>query len=362
MTSRSEPPASPRRFGRGAALLVTVGALWSPRQAFAQAPESLELRWRAPSECPSEQQVRARIRQLAGSALAQEAPVRADATIVRGRDDRLHLELVVHVGDLVGTRRIEGTSCEDLAGAAAVALALLLRSPTPLSEEDLGASGAGGPSPDGSSAAEPGSAGERRGTEGGESASNAAPEPARPPLQSPTDRRPRRWHGLLQAPLATVGVGPLPEPSFGLAAAAGASFARWRFLAEGTGWLGQRMTVRDDPSIRADVHLVAAGLLTCWEAVRGRFGLAPCVVMTVEHLWARGTGPHVTPRTADATWIAPGLGGQAFWHPVPWFGLVGQVTAQIEASRPRIAIDGVGTLGRTQPASMALAIGLEWIL
>jgi hypothetical protein len=38
------------------------------------------------------------------------------------------------------------------------------------------------------------------------------------------------------------------------------------------------------------------------------------------------------------------------------------VSGQIEGSRPRIAIDDVGTLGQVRSISLMVAAGVEWIL
>jgi len=156
-------------------------------------------------------------------------------------------------------------------------------------------------------------------------------------------------------------VGTLPEPGIGVAVAGGASFHRWRFLVEGAVWRTQRMTASDEPGVGADVGLITVGPRACWAAVQGRFELAPCLVLTVQHLWAEGSGDHIAPRSAEATWLAAGAGAQARWRLAAWFALVGRVSAQVETSRPIVAIDGVGTLGQIGPVSLTLALGPEWI-
>src|SRR5213078_3096462 len=123
------PRADRRWCGQSASMIAALVALLAPTRALAQSSEPpLDLHWDAPAGCPSERYVRDRIRKLAGSARSTDAPVRAEATVTRSDDGQFHLDLAVHVGDLVGARKIDGRSCEDLAGAAAVALALLLRS------------------------------------------------------------------------------------------------------------------------------------------------------------------------------------------------------------------------------------------
>jgi hypothetical protein len=362
------------------AVVFFASSLLAPSRAFAQAAEPFDLEWDAPAECPSERQVRERIRKLAGSAGSTEAPLQAEARITRGEDSRLHLELVVRAGKLVGTRKIDGRSCDDLAGATAVALALLLRSSTPLREEDLagnehgetlpsGGGTTGAPSASGSDANR-GSAPSSETSPGAAAAPPASSasspttsEPERPPARAPQDETPstRTWRVLIQAPLVAFAVGTMPEPGVGVAAAAGASFDRWRFLVEGDLWRTQRMTASDEPSVGADVGLISVGPRACWAALQGNFELAPCLVLTVQHLSAEGSGDHIAPRTAEATWLAAGAGARARWRLAAWFALVGRLSAEVETSRPIVAIDGVGTLGQIGPVSLTLALGPEWI-
>jgi hypothetical protein len=166
---------------------------------------------------------------------------------------------------------------------------------------------------------------------------------------------------LLQAPLAAFRLGGLPEPSLGLAVAGGASVGRWRFLVEGALWRAQHMTARDEPGAGADVRLITVGPRMCWAAIQGVFDLAPCLTLTVEHVWAEGTGEHIAPRTAETTWLAAGIGVGTRWRMNSWFALAGRASAEIETSRPKITIDGVGQIGRLGPAALTVMLGPEWI-
>ena len=94
----------------------------------AQPIPSVDLEWSAPADCPRREDVQARIRKLAGKRKWTALPLRAEAVIVRKEDGRLRLRLVLHAGEMVGERNIEGSSCSALAGATAVVVALMFRS------------------------------------------------------------------------------------------------------------------------------------------------------------------------------------------------------------------------------------------
>jgi hypothetical protein len=363
MTSRSAQPGEHR-----AAALAALCTALSCVPARAQTAELVELTWDAPSGCPAASDVQARIRKLAASARPSGTALRADATITRDAGGGLLLELVIRAGDLVGERTIEGGSCDALAGAAAVNLALLLASREPLSAADVGA-------PPGASAAEPAKPAEPQPTQE-QSPQPEAAQPEQPDDDDNTDDddgkddgdededapSTRSWRGLLDAPLGTLELGPTPEPSLGGALAIGLWIDRWRVLAEASLWQGQELTATTHLPASAEIDRFAATLRTCWTFRFGRFELAPCVHVSLQHVSARGKGPQIAARTDASTWVAPGVGVQGRYDLASWLALLASVDGRIEGSRPRIAIDGLGRVGQLGPAAVKIALGLEWIL
>ena len=116
---------------------------FSARTALAQGSVPVQLAWRAPASCPQEAQVRQKLRDLLGTNAGDAASSRLRA---EGRidpvGDRFRLTLNIHYDLVNGTRVVEGSSCEDLGGVAAITLALLFRaehsSSAPLTARDLG--------------------------------------------------------------------------------------------------------------------------------------------------------------------------------------------------------------------------------
>ena len=372
MTGR--PSRSGIRQPVALALFTLLGWLVSPN-ALAQPAPALNLRWEAPVGCPQQNDVQARIRKLAGSASSSAGPLQADGTITQTDGGRFQLKLVMRSGNLVGEREIESQSCKDLAGAAAVTLALLMRSEEPFSEHDLGdhpisdaPTGSTEPSSSDSSAAgnpkqaEPAKsdAGEVRSSTSNPATAPVAPadDPAKPPI-APANRR---WHLALQAPVAALSFGPLPKPSWGVALAAGASYDNWRFSLGGAKWQRQSVPAGDFPGFGADVDRLTATLRACPTQRFSVVELAPCLALSLEHASARGTGTHLASRSEQASWLALGGAAQARLYLAPWFSLVVGVDALLEASRPQISIDGVGNVAKLGPAAFTVMVGPEWIL
>jgi hypothetical protein len=263
---------------------ATIGALalvLLPDPGFAQ-ESPLRFHWDAPPNCPREAAVLDRIRLLSDSASGRtkESLLRAEGRIEALRD-RFRLTLAIHYGQVNGTRVIDSTSCEDLGGAAAVALSLLVRvertSSAPLTEGDLhGSPGvavqtsqpsgtAGAPTPQPSTAAAGGtpqpavvpaaptpqqpSTLPTAQTAHPSTIPRAAASPsppvdgrsARPAERSPSPREgpsapAARWHLSLRAPTLNADVGALPHLSYGVGLAAGFRYDAVRVSLAGTLW------------------------------------------------------------------------------------------------------------------------------
>ncbi|HKO53712.1 MAG TPA: hypothetical protein VJV79_38650, partial [Polyangiaceae bacterium] len=315
-----------RRFE--AYLLCGAGLAYAGR-ASAQPTAPIELKWNALESCPSADSVLARVHKIAGSTRATPNTLRAEATITQPSDGLFRLRLEIHYGELGAVRNIEGKSCKDLAGAAAVALALLLSSEEPLSERDLAGTSATGANPGGD-------AGRNQQATSPNPPTTPPNQPAPPPGDSAATASnpasgetgpPRRWRLLLVAPLGALSFGPLQQVSRGLGVAAGLSFDRWRFLAEGKLWASQRETtvsnLGDEYAVELDRFTV--GARGCRSVFGARFEFAPCMLMSVHHLSVRGTGRNLVSSADTVTWASVGIGAHARLLITPWVGLIAGV-------------------------------------
>jgi len=339
----------------------------------------VELQWDVPAGCPSAARVSERIRKLAGPIKTSSTPLRAEATITRRDDGKLHLHLVIHAGDAVGARDVDAKSCDDLGGVAAVALALLLRSPDPLVAKDLSAvpedvtpSEGGGPGNTTESTSTP----ENTNQPGGTTAPSQPNAPSTPPQSEPDSRartgesRASRldWHLLLRAPVGALAIGPLPNASLGVMLGVGVRLSRWSILAEGALWSTQSDSLADSPGASAELERKSARLDFCYSIGSPRWQIAPCALLGLEHISARGSGSYVAAQSASTTWIAPGLGLASGLEIASWLELVATAAAQIETARPEILVQPtVGyeavTPGASKlaPMSVTITVGPQFI-
>ncbi|MBX3273289.1 MAG: hypothetical protein KF729_23705, partial [Sandaracinaceae bacterium] len=88
--------------------------------------EGLSLSWSAPPGCPDRATVAAQIEELLGRALVAAPPARVEAAMARD-GGRLRLDLELVRGDEpASTRTLEGPTCEALAEAGALVIALAI--------------------------------------------------------------------------------------------------------------------------------------------------------------------------------------------------------------------------------------------
>jgi hypothetical protein len=182
---------------------------------------------------------------------------------------------------------------------------------------------------------------------------------------SPGGSSARRWNLLLRAPILAADMGPLPDPSVGVGLGAGIRYEAWRFLVAGHLYREQAVTATDPGSAfaaGADLKRMTAHLAICrgWRSVP--FEIAPCVGLAIEHATARGFGQGVSPDVQSAVWAAPSAGAAVHWYALKWAALFVGAEGQLELSRPRILIEGLGEVRQLGAVSARVTAGMEWIL
>ncbi len=358
--------------GRRAHLLRTLQAIgfvmgsWAAPVA-AQAVGGLDLDWQAPPNCPSQAFVRERVRALVGSSASSQRSLKASA-LVAATSGGFELKLSIRSPGLTGERTIRSDTCKDLAGAAAVAIALLI------AQSEPHAPGADEPT---SSAKPPGSL---DGAAVGNDQTPAPPPPAAtspgkadaaPPLQptssDPETPRPaadapaRAWRWLLLLPGAALDLGPLSGLSGGGTGAVGLRSKHWQAFVAGS-WLWPR-TLRppEFPGYGAKVWRGSAEAWACRPYRSGQLELSPCVLLGAEYLRVRGSGYGVTPQAAATAWASIGAGLLGRYYLNDWLAVTLGVGGKVAAVRPQIVVEGLGTLERASAAALTIRLGPEWI-
>jgi hypothetical protein len=324
----------------------------------------MTLEWEAPPSCPQRGEVLDRIRALAGSSVEKTDGLSVEGSIERA-GNRYSLKLLVRDGREVRKRVITSESCADLAGAAAVTLALLLG--IDVSSEGL--------TEDGSPQTEttPGAAGtttdgqnkpsDQRTDQGGKRANQRLAESTRETRSETPDASPsgRRWAVVLRAPAATADLGPLPHPALGLGLGVGVRYGSWRAVL--SGHVSQKQTVNapePNDTSGAELERLTAELSGCYGFRSRDVEIAPCLALALEHVTARGFGEGVAPQSARAAWPALGAGVAAHWYPAKFLAIFVTFTGYVELSRPRLVIEGLGDVAELEPAAAGAAVGAEW--
>jgi hypothetical protein len=318
-----------------------------PRSALAQALP-LDLVWRAPPECPQRDAVVARARALLGSKALKTELVQAQGTIEK-QGEGFELTLAIDEGGKGGERRVWARQCEELSGAAAIALVLLLTS-------DSARAGPG----DTAAAPSAGDAGQ---------GPQVAARPKPPPkpadenddsVDAPATPHARRWRLLAMAPQLVVGIGPLPKPSIGLGAGLGLQGRGWSIRLLGQ-WFSSQAVAAPVQPYGADVKRVSARLWGCWDLQRAGWSFSPCVQSSLARLQATGYGPRLRPGTQSETVAAVGVGAVGRLQATDWLALTAAGGIQIELSRPIILLGSLGTVRQLAPLSAVVQLGPEWI-
>jgi len=350
------------RFGRSprsyclslACALLGIGwFVLSPKKAMAQPVPGLSVVWEAPAHCPQQPELIERVRKLAGPANSAPVALEVEGAITGPDNGHFHLKLVMRSGGAIGVRNIDSVSCTDLTRAAGVAIALLLRSEATLSDTQ------DSPDVSGDSGA-PISSEDRNRSQPPSAPAREVPPP--PPAKAPVIASPSNGYLRLRVPLAAVSVGPLPRPDWGVAVALGAGARDFRVWLQATDWLHQDVPAKDYPGYSATVSRISASLQGCWARRFSAFEVAPCVVISAEHITARGAGQNIAAQTQHVTWFGGGLGAQGRLYLANRFSLVLSVEGIAQASRPKLTLGGVGLVDELGAASFVATLGPEWIL
>lgn len=323
----------------------------------AQPTARLALTWSGPPGCPTTENVQARIDALLGgdASASSVADVRASGQVERV-DSGYKLLLNMGVGSTPSSRVIEARTCDELAGAAAIAIALLARSTLSGNSDSSSGGTSSAPSSSSSSSA-------ADGREHPPPPATHPPEPDAPGAkQEPRDAAlSSRLRLVLDAPIGLAGWGSQPSTQLGLAGAVGARWRALRLSVRGELWqprteqvsgFATRFTLR---SARADACIIQTAL---------GVELGPCLGAAVQRLTGDGVTSRVfSAKSVTATWVS-GAVGLFVSLPTPGFAhlrFFGDATVLVSPLRPRFVIDQLGPVHEPALAAPRVDLGCEWI-
>lgn len=303
-----------------AAAAAGSALLFASALASAQDVGSLALDWRAPANCPGEQDVTREIAALLDGRATERAPVRARARARRVSSK--HWTTTVHVEKqgVQGRRTLEAESCQALTEAVALVIALAI--------------------------------------DPGFSNDSLLPKETEPPPEPNTPTNPLTWSGVASLG-GIVDTQSLPGVAGGLQAGLGVEYGGLLLGASGRYLFGRATTAADHPSARATIDLAAAALESCYFLSLSDWRLGPCAALELGRLRAESEG--VTDPSAGRTlWLAVDAGVVARWRfRAPW-GLSLGLSAIAPLQRPTFEITGISEpVYAVKPVSFRASLSIE---
>lgn len=369
------PSLGPRRSGtslhgtsRAVIAASLVGHLLCARSAAAETQQGLDLVWRAPPGCPSREFVQGRIRELLGESAERATHLHVQGEIERTRG---RFRLTLSSRDDVGSskRVIEADSCADLAGAAAVAIGLLIRvelesrgAETPSAALPTKSAAAGqSAAPEQNAAETPAQSGPartRRANTGPRTPESAPGKGSRNASSEASDEGYPRF--LVQAPLVGIDFGPLPEPRPTLGLALGLQLPSWDVSLGAHTSAAQTTWASGVPRYGAELSRATLTLQACQRWAFQQLEGGPCIHLAVDRLTGRGVGEELQSRTQHVLVFAAGGGALGRWRVSQSVGVILSIAGQYEASRPRLRFNGLSELEQLAAFGLSVKSGLEW--
>lgn len=321
-------------WGVGIGLSLALSAAQSTGQG--SDPARLSLRFEGQAGCPTAQEIRGNIDRLLGRPADQllSEPLQVTATVNELSPNRFSLDLRIEPESRGGERQLIGSSCEELARASAVIVALAIDPELRVEDE-----------PAEVTPAQPAV------VAGGITSSTAEPPASAPPPKEvgavappPAARRAATGEqDVLSWRLRTLGaltIGELPEPAPGALVGGGVSLDSMVLWLNG-GFLGWQKKELD--RYGGEFLLLGGGLSVCWEVRRGRFWAGPCA--GVELRWLQASGLGIANARTEGRLLMELAGGAEvgfqFWR--DWAAFVsGQLL--VPQQRPSFVVDELGAV------------------
>ena len=357
MMSPLAPIRDRARFFAGlrASSILTVMTL--SRLGFAQSKAAIELVWDAPSQCPTANDVQDHIRGIVGDLEVPPTHLRAEGRILR-IGERYRLTLVITSGTATGTRELESDSCEHLAGAAGVALSLLVQVAS-TTDEML--------TPDVLGEPFPGSPRRQNPTQETTSSGSGPPvtehKPQRPEPESREDLGSASKNEVdvhLRLPTVATSLGTAPGLTVGYGLGLGVTYAQWEGAVTGYYW-PERHISSQWPGYGANLTRYSADLDICRTWRVESFEAGPCVRAGVMRAIGSGTGTGMVLKSASATVFTAGAALMARFYFSKRIALLVTGGSEMASARPQLVNPAFGQIYEFARVSFKFSLGSEWI-
>jgi hypothetical protein len=279
------------------------------------------IEWDAPAPpCPTVTEVEDAVRRMAGR-MPDASEIRARAQVSRA-GERWSLRLTTEVGERVQERALEADTCEALAKATAIVIAVAV-DPIGAAHEVRNAQRIEAPSP------------ERP------PASAAATETAAETEVAPSPRATVTTNRKVRAPVRVhfgagggVVIGVLPGVSGGPVAALGLTAGRFRAELRGAWWAPR---LGRDGGVTARIQVGTVGFMACGEPGPTRATFPICAGIESGAMRARGVAV-TNPRTQHLAWAAALIGAGVRGWVRPRIGLRADVEVAIPFTVDRVVV------------------------
>jgi hypothetical protein len=321
---------------------IVVAACLPAAPLCAQPPSPVTVTWAAPEDCPDQASVTADVADLLAR-LPQRAGrgrrVQADG-VVATTEEGFELKLRIESDGDVGRRRVAGSSCESLADAAALIIAIAY---DPAAAE---AATTDPPAPALPPPPEP------------PPAPVPVPEPIPPPQSTPAVADESDYLVLVGAS-GLGGFGVMPGTAAGFGLRLGFAIDRWSAVLAADLWLDQQSTVGTGPA-GASLAFQSAAVSGCgafWGPLPA-LHVEACGRVAIGRMRGEGFGVDA-PGSASATWLAMGPGVGLRWQLDEWLHARLETGPQFAVVRPTWRLANVGLLDDPGVVSGRVALGLD---
>jgi hypothetical protein len=318
-----------RASGTLAAALVTAAA------ASAHAvPGRFELSWSAPDSCPSNAWVEQRVARI-----LNRPPVVREGQVLLvharvgppEREQRWRVEIETNNGQRQSSRSLDAASCEELADATALLVAILIE---PHVEPE---------SPP------------------------APPPPPKPVTLAPAPSPPRALEPSLRFVLggfAASESGLMPRWAFGLGVEGGVAWRALHANVSAASWLPVETTAPDSERQGARFRAFSTGARMCVvQPLQPRIAGGLCGGVELAFLSAHGFGPGVQEHTEPARFVSLAAGPQLGWAATRNFGLRLRAEVLVPLGSRSFVFEGSAPATIHSPGPGALlTLGVQWTL